>query len=432
MIGSIHSDARSWDELWEALSTGPSGGQASSKIGRRRNTTVEPGFIKILTQQTQTERRQRFYREAATLESLEIEGVPRLIETNARHYKDRAYQLYAVSTYIPGKTLRELPKASYAPEQAIHWIVSLCEILRLCREAGIRHRDIKPENCIIDGDGKFHLVDFGLSSNVYKQDGFDTPIGKEIGNRFLRVPELRSDSANKDDPRTDLTLAVGVLFFLLTQENPRVLLDEKGRFLHQRLDNTSLCKTINIPRPERLIRLFDQVFQLNLDQRFQSAESLRDALRETLEPAPSGTKADLLQRRILQHTRSAAAMQSQVMMDKLHSMRVQIDGLCDRMLEELGGAVSRLGGPVPHADVRQASLSYETGFLYSRDTRIHIMLGFVMRYVGTEIIVSIYSNRSAQAYIRVPTAIAQLTTDDLEIIRESYLSKLTSALDSAD
>ncbi len=120
MIGSIHSDARSWDELWEALSTGPSRGKPPRRSDAAATQPVEPGFIKILTQQTQTERRQRFYREAATLESLEIEGVPRLIETNARHYKDRAYQLYAVSTYIPGKTLRELPKASYAPEQAIH------------------------------------------------------------------------------------------------------------------------------------------------------------------------------------------------------------------------------------------------------------------------------------------------------------------------
>jgi hypothetical protein len=331
-----------------------------------------------------------------------------------------------VSIYIQGKTLRELTAGYYAPEKAIQWTVALCDILRACREAGIRHRDVKPENCILGDDGRFYLVDFGLSSNVNERDGFETPVGQEIGNRFLRVPEFRPESANRDDPRTDLTLAVGILFFLLTRQNPRVLLDEQGRFPHQRSDATALLKRTAIPQPERLIRIFDQGFQHDLDRRFQSAEILREALQATLEPEATGAKADALQRRILEHAQSPAVVQGQATMQKLHAIRGQIDGLCDRMLGELGGVVSRLGGPVAHADMRQASLGYETGFLYSRDTRVQIMLGFLMRHVGTEILVSVYSNRASQAEIRVPAATAQLTADDLERIREVYLSKLAA------
>jgi eukaryotic-like serine/threonine-protein kinase len=211
---------------------------------------VERGFIKILTRQDETERRRRFYREAAALESLEVEGVPRLIETNARHYEDRAFKLYAVPTYVKGKTLRELSAGAYTPEQAIRWTIALCAILCACRSAGIRHRDVKPENCMLGDDGKLYLVDFGLSSNVNAPDGFDTAVGQEIGNRFLRVPEFRPESVNRDDSRTDLTLAVGILFFLLTRTNPRVLLDEQGRFPHQRGDDTALLQGIAIPHPE--------------------------------------------------------------------------------------------------------------------------------------------------------------------------------------
>jgi hypothetical protein len=80
---AFHSDAHSWDELWEEVAPGPSGGQATSKVGRRRDATVERGFVKILARQDDTERRRRFYREAAALESLDVEGVPRLIETRA-------------------------------------------------------------------------------------------------------------------------------------------------------------------------------------------------------------------------------------------------------------------------------------------------------------------------------------------------------------
>lgn len=421
---TLHSDARSWQELWEEVSSGPSGGQAFSKIGRRRDGSVEQGFIKILKDQHVTERRHRFYREAASLEILDIEGVPRLIETNARHYEDPAFNLYAVSTYIAGTTLREVAASSYTPPQSIEWALTLCDILRACRDAGIRHRDIKPENCILGDDGRLYLVDFGLASNVNEQDGFDTATGQEIGNRFLRVPEFRPESVNRDDPRTDLTLTVGVLFFLLTSTNPRVLLDEQGRLPHQRGDVAARLKDASVPRWERIMRIFDQGFQHDLDRRFQSAESLKESLLACLQAEGPGAKADALQRKILEQAQSPAAVQGKAMMDKLHAIRGQIERLCDRMLGELGGVVSKLGGPGAHIDMSQGYLGFETGFLYSRDTRVHIMLGFALRHVGAEIVVSVYSNKALQAEIRVPAAAAELTPEDLERIREAYLAKL--------
>ncbi len=426
-MGAIHSDARSWDEFWDEVASGPSGGQATSKVGRRRDGSVERGFIKILTKQSETERRQRFYREAAALESLNIEGVPRLIETNARHYDEPSYKLYAVSTYVPGKTLRELPAGSYGPQQAIKWIAALCEILQACSEASIRHRDVKPENCILGEDGKIYLVDFGLSSNVKDADAFDTPVGQEIGNRFLRVPEFRPESVNRDDVRTDVTWAVGILFFLLTRTNPRVIQDEQGRFPHQRGDAATLLQKLAIPRIERLMRIFDQGFQHELDRRFQSAETLKEALFACLNPVGTGSEAEALQRKILEQSQSFSVAQARAVMDKLYGLVSQIDRLCDQMLGELGGVVSRLGGPIPHADMREAVLSFETGFLYAPDTRIQIMLGFLMKHLGTEIIIAVYSNRVLQAEIRVPAGTPEINADGFEKIREVYLAKLAAA-----
>ncbi|WP_083556193.1 protein kinase [Hyphomicrobium sp. NDB2Meth4] len=424
---TVHSDARLWDDLWEVVKAGPSGGQATSKVARRRDGGVELGFVKILTRQDDTERRARFYREAAILESLDIDGVPKLIETNARHYENHAFNLYAVSTLVPGTTLRELRESSYTAEQAIGWTADLCEILRACREAGIRHRDIKPENCILSEDGKLYLVDFGLASDVNEQEGFETSVGQEIGNRFLRVPEFRPESANRDDPRTDLTLAVGILFFLLTRTNPRVLVDEQGRFPHQRGDVAAHLRPLDVPRSDRLMRIFDQGFQHDLDRRFQSAESLKDALLACLEREGPGQKADVLQNRILEHASSADVLHSKAMMERLHAINGQIHRLRDRMLGELGGVVSSLGGPIAHVDMSQGYLSFDTGFLYSRNTRAQIMLGFEMRHLGSEIVVTVWSNRVMQAEFRVPAASAELPPDDLDRIREIYLEKLSGA-----
>jgi hypothetical protein len=205
-----------------------------------------------------------------------------------------------------------------------------------------------------------------------------------------------------------------------------MLLDEQGRFPHQRGDIAALLQGMPIQQPERLMRIFDQGFQHELDRRFQSAETLSEALLACLELEGSVAKADALQRKILEQARSPTVAQGQAMIEKLYGIRAQIDRLCDRMLGELGGVVGRLGGPVPHVDMRQASLSFETRFLYSRDTRVHIMLGFLMLHLGTEIVISVYSNQALQAEIRVPASTAELMPDGLERIREAYLSKLAA------
>jgi hypothetical protein len=113
-------------------------------------------------------------------------------------------------------------------------------------------------------------------------------------------------------------------------------------------------------------------------------------------------------------------------MDKLYGLVSQIERLCDRMLGELGGVVTKLGGPLPQADMREAVLSFATGFLDARDTRVQIMLGFLMRHLGTEIIISVYSNRVLQAEIRVPAGTGELTAEGLERVREVYLAKLAA------
>ena len=423
---TVHSDARSWDDLWEMVKAGPSGGQATSNIARRRDGGVELGFVKMLTKQDDTERRARFYREAAILESLAIEGVPKLIETNARHYGDRSFNLYAVSTLVPGATLRELAERSYTAEQALRWSADLCDILRACREAGIRHRDIKPENCILGEDGRLYLVDFGLASDVNEQEGFETSLGQEIGNRFLRVPEFRPESTNKDDPRTDLTLVVGILFFLFTRTNPRVLVDEQGRFPHQRGDVVAHLQALDVSRSDRLMRIFDQGFQHDLDRRFQSAETLKDALLACLEREGPAKKADALQSKILEQASSPSVLQAKAMME-LHGINGQIHRLRNRMLGDLGGVVTSLGGPIANVDMSQGHLSFSTGFLYSRNTRVEIMLGFEMRHLGSEIIVRVWSIQVLQAEFRVPATTAELSPDDLDRIREIYLEKLVAA-----
>jgi eukaryotic-like serine/threonine-protein kinase len=111
-MSTLHVEAKSWSENWEQLAVGPSGGQSSSKIVRRKDKSIERAFLKILNKQNDAERRARMYREVASLETLDVAGVPRLIETNARNYERSDFYLYLVADFIEGKNLRELAKNS--------------------------------------------------------------------------------------------------------------------------------------------------------------------------------------------------------------------------------------------------------------------------------------------------------------------------------
>jgi hypothetical protein len=56
------------------------------------------------------------------------------------------------------------------------------------------------------------------------------------------------------------------------------------------------------------------------------------------------------------------------------------------------------------------------------------MLGFVIRHLGTEIVISVYSKGVLQAEVRVPVSTPELTPDGLERIREIYFAKLAAVL----
>ena len=62
-------------------------------------------FLKILSRQGDTERRARFFREASAYATVDHDGIPRLVESNAHHHQDLAYKVYLITEFIEGPTL---------------------------------------------------------------------------------------------------------------------------------------------------------------------------------------------------------------------------------------------------------------------------------------------------------------------------------------
>jgi serine/threonine-protein kinase len=133
------------------------------------------------------------------------------------------------------------------------------------------------------------LVDFGIAFAAPDPGDSDlrTEVGQELGNRFLRIPDLSAGQTERRDPRSDVTLVVGVLFYLLSGRAPRTLVDQELRPPHARSPNLFPDATMSDPRWTGVRRILDVGFQLAVNLRFQSADELVDRIDEVLNPLES-------------------------------------------------------------------------------------------------------------------------------------------------
>jgi serine/threonine protein kinase len=290
-------DATSWTERWDKVKDLQSGAQSTAMEVRKKDS-ADTYFLKALKDQHISERRFRFWREAAILSGLEIVGVPRLVETNAVQYADKDYNLYLVTDLIKGEKLSEFVSEEFSARQAVEMTIQLCEILKAAHARGVRHRDIKPDNVVVTrGEStkevQAHILDFGIAHCDDDNNDFRTKPDQEIGNRFLRLPEFAPDSEHRDDPRSDVTMLAGLFFYMLTGKKPAILEDHNGYLPHQRVGPRKRLDECGLNR-DKMLSLFDKAFQTEIANRIQSIAELESKLAELLMDAQSGDESKLV------------------------------------------------------------------------------------------------------------------------------------------
>lgn len=262
-----------WEDKYQIISSNLGGGQGDCFIVKEIGTDKQY-FLKKMKHNT-TERRQRFFRETTLFKSLTVSGIPKIIDTNVEDFETDE-ELYYCAELIIGQNLdKESKPVEFS--KAVHIFSQLLTILIEIHDKEIVHRDIKPENIIIDESGKLYLVDFGIS--VYQKDEQEiTPVGQELGNRFIRLPEFSAGSMSKRDSRSDLSLACGIALYLFTGKYPRVLVNEKGQFPHQTED--AIMAISNLKMPYVWNTIFDRAFQLDMSKRWSYAQEIIDLMKQ--------------------------------------------------------------------------------------------------------------------------------------------------------
>lgn len=193
---------------------------------------------------------------------------------------------YYVMEYLPGLNLGQLVEMHGAlpPERVIHLMMQTCEALGEAHRKNLIHRDIKPGNIFAANRGGVYdvakLLDFGLAKPLVDlEDSGITQEGSITGSPLFMSPEQASGDGHPD-ARSDIYSLGAVAYYLLAGEPPFNGTNAmKIMIAHVSKEPIPLIER-NASVPEDLNAIVMQCLQKDPQDRFQDAESLREALAD--------------------------------------------------------------------------------------------------------------------------------------------------------
>jgi outer membrane protein assembly factor BamB/tRNA A-37 threonylcarbamoyl transferase component Bud32 len=220
---------------------------------------------------------QNFEREANILATLTHPSIPRIYD-----YFSSGNRSYLTEEFINGKDLEAIINETpgfLTEDRVLGWAIELCDVLQYLhahKPDPIIFRDMKPSNVMVNLQDNIILVDFGIAKHFLVGQK-----GTMIGTEGYSPPEQYRGEAG---PLADIYAFGATLHHALSRRDPR--LEPPFSFGERPL------RKINPAVSIELEAVINTALQYNPGDRFQSAESMKDAL------VAAGRKTGLLNRAI--------------------------------------------------------------------------------------------------------------------------------------
>ena len=189
-------------------------------------------------------------------------------------------QLVMIMEYVEGQSLSSvLDRGALGVSDALNYLDQVLGALSYAHQHKVIHRDIKPANMMLTPQGSIKLMDFGIARTEDESSKLTAP-GSTLGSMSYMSPEQIKGEAT--DERSDL-YSLGIsLYEMVTGEKP----------FHGDSNFSIMAAHINqVPRPPidvhpGLPKLVNDIILTSIakapEQRFQSADAFRNAIKTTL------------------------------------------------------------------------------------------------------------------------------------------------------
>jgi len=238
----------------------------------RRGSIVVPSTPATFTQSDFEAMKQRFLQEARTLARFRHPGIVQVYDV----FEENG-TAYIVMEFLRGKPLSKIleEKGVLDEQEALGYILKVCDALEVVHQAGVLHRDIKPDNIFVCEDGNVVLIDFGAAREFSaRKTQRHTAILTPGYAPLEQYAELAQRGAY-----TDIYALAATLYHLLTGEIP---VPAPDRRMGMELPDV---RQLNPRVSPSVAQAVMKGLEMRADQRPQSVREFRDLLISRMTPS---------------------------------------------------------------------------------------------------------------------------------------------------
>ncbi|MCL2725616.1 MAG: serine/threonine protein kinase [Polyangiaceae bacterium] len=231
---------------------------------------------------------ERFLGEGYLANSVKHSGVVRVLDDGVTD--DGC--VFLVMDLLEGQTLEAMRQAQDNRIPIIETLDigdRLLDILSAVHAAGIIHRDLKPQNVFVCNDGTIKLLDFGIA-RVFDRTAQSklSMFGLVLGTPSFMSPEQALGTRDKVDARSDIWSIGATLFTALTGETVHLGANVQARLLAAATVKARSISMVMPDLPSSVAAVIDMSLRFRKEDRWQTADAMRRALREARESAGLG------------------------------------------------------------------------------------------------------------------------------------------------
>jgi serine/threonine protein kinase len=256
------------------------GGMASVHLAH--DTVLDrPVAIKTLHTELGREQafRERFRREAQAVAKLTHTNIVSVFDTG-EDTLDGMTMPYIVMEYVEGRPLGSVldedvrQYGAMPADKALKITADVLAALEISHEMGLVHRDIKPGNVMMTKRGVVKVMDFGIARAMQSGVTSMTQTGMVVGTPQYLSPEQALGRGV--DARSDL-YSVGIMLFQLVTGRLPFEADSPLAIAYAHVQEEPVAaSSINRSLPPAVDALIARALKKNPNERFPSAESMRD------------------------------------------------------------------------------------------------------------------------------------------------------------